>query len=98
MSCRPLTLLDTTADAEDPAAVREQELLALFQLFFGMRPILGTVKPLLFGPGFLADPASAELVGIPRGRGPGQERIEHGPSPPLSSIPGRLPLHGPWTG
>jgi pimeloyl-ACP methyl ester carboxylesterase len=60
---RSLTLLDTSADAEDPASVREQELLALFQLFFGIRPILGKVKPLLFGPGFLADPASAELVG-----------------------------------
>src|SRR5215469_17225119 len=59
---RSLTLLDTTADAEDPAKVREQKLLALFQLFFGIRPILGAVKPLFFGPAFLADPASAELV------------------------------------
>jgi pimeloyl-ACP methyl ester carboxylesterase len=59
---RSLTLLDTSADAEDPAAVREQKLLAIFQLFFGIRPILGKVKPLLFGPAFLADPASAELV------------------------------------
>jgi pimeloyl-ACP methyl ester carboxylesterase len=65
---RSLTLLDTSADAEDPAKVREQELLALFQLLFGMRPILGQVKPLLFGSGFLADPASAELIGEWRGR------------------------------
>lgn len=65
---RSLTLLDTSPDAEDPAKVREQKLLALFQLFFGMRPILGKVKPLLFGPGFLADPASAELIGEWAGR------------------------------
>jgi pimeloyl-ACP methyl ester carboxylesterase len=65
---RSLTLLDTSAEAEHPAKVREQELLALFQLFFGVRPILGKVKPLLFGPGFLADPASAELVGEWLGR------------------------------
>jgi 3-oxoadipate enol-lactonase len=80
---RSLTLLDTSADAEDPARVREQELLALFQLFFGIRPILGKVKPLLFGPAFLADPASAELVGewvgrLSRIRRRGIRRALHG--------------------
>jgi len=80
---RSLTLLDTTADAEDPAAAREQELMALFQLLFGMRPILGKVKPLLFGPGFLADPASAELVGewlgrLSRSRRAGIRKALHG--------------------
>jgi 3-oxoadipate enol-lactonase len=60
---RSLTLLDTNADAEAPAAAREQQLLAMFQLLFGMGPVLGKVKPLMFGPRFLADPASAEPIG-----------------------------------
>lgn len=59
---RSLTLLDTSADAEEPARVRERRQLALFHLLFGVRPILGRVKPLLFGPGFLADPGSDELI------------------------------------
>jgi pimeloyl-ACP methyl ester carboxylesterase len=60
---RSLTLLGTSADAEEPAKARERARLALFQVLFGMRPILGRVKPLLFGPAFLSDPASAELTG-----------------------------------
>jgi pimeloyl-ACP methyl ester carboxylesterase len=59
---RSATLIAGTADAEDPASVREQKQLAMFQLIFGMRPILGKLKPLLFGPAFLADPANAELL------------------------------------
>jgi 3-oxoadipate enol-lactonase len=59
---RSLTLLDTSADAEEPAKVRERRRLALFQLLFGLGPVLGKVKPLLFGPGFLADPGSDELI------------------------------------
>ena len=59
---RSLTLLDTSADAEEPPKVRERRQLALFQLLFGIRPILGKVKPLLFGPGFLADPSSDALI------------------------------------
>lgn len=60
---RSLTLLDTSADAEEPGKAAERRRLALFQLFFGMGPILGKVRPLLFGPSFLADPASADLLG-----------------------------------
>jgi 3-oxoadipate enol-lactonase len=60
---RSLTLLDTSAEAEEPAKVRERRQMALFQLVFGMGPLLGKVKPLLFGPGFLADPGSDELIG-----------------------------------
>lgn len=57
-----VTLLDTSADAEEPATVRERRQLALFQVLFGLRPVLGKVKPLLFGSGFLADPGSGELI------------------------------------
>ncbi len=60
---RSLTLLDTSAEAEEPGRARERRRLALFQLFFGMKPILGKVKPLLFSPAFLADPASDEVIG-----------------------------------
>jgi 3-oxoadipate enol-lactonase len=65
---RSLTLLDTSADAEEPAKVRERERLALFQLFFGITPVLGKVKPLLFGSRFLADRDSDELIGEWLGR------------------------------
>jgi 3-oxoadipate enol-lactonase len=59
---RSLTLLDTSADAEEPARVQARRRLALLQLFFGLRPILDKVKPLLFGPAFLADPGSEEVI------------------------------------
>jgi 3-oxoadipate enol-lactonase len=59
---RSLALLDTSAEAEEPARARERRRLALFQLAFGIGPVLGKVKPLLFGPGFLADPANDELI------------------------------------
>jgi pimeloyl-ACP methyl ester carboxylesterase len=59
---RSLTLLDTSAAAEDPARARERATLAWFQVFFGVGPVLGKVKPLLFGPAFLADPASEEVI------------------------------------
>lgn len=59
---RSLTVLGTSADSEEPGKARQQRLLALIQLFFGMKPVLGKVKPLCFGPAFLADPASEGLI------------------------------------
>jgi pimeloyl-ACP methyl ester carboxylesterase len=59
---RSLTLLDTSADAEDPARAREHAALAWFQELFGIGPLLGKVKSLMFGPAFLADPASADVI------------------------------------
>lgn len=59
---RSLTLLDTSAEAEEPAAVRERALLAWLQVLGGIGPVLGPVKSLLFGPAFLAGPASAEML------------------------------------
>ncbi|KAA9159630.1 alpha/beta fold hydrolase [Amycolatopsis acidicola] len=52
---RTLTLLDTSAEAEDPAKAHDYKLLALVQRVFGIRPVLGRVTPLLFGPGAPAD-------------------------------------------
>jgi 3-oxoadipate enol-lactonase len=59
---RSLTLLDTSADAEEPAKAREHRMLATVYLLFGVKPVLGQVKPLLFGSAFLADPASEALI------------------------------------
>jgi 3-oxoadipate enol-lactonase len=59
---RSLTLLNTSAAAEEPGKASEYKRLALFQRLFGIKPIAGTVKSHLFGPAFLADPASKVLV------------------------------------
>ncbi|MFD2416852.1 alpha/beta fold hydrolase [Amycolatopsis pigmentata] len=60
---RSLTLLGTSAAAEDRRAAREYKLLGWFQRFFGVKPVLGNVAPLLFGPTFLSDPASEPIIG-----------------------------------
>lgn len=59
---RTLTLLDTSATADEPAKVRRNKLLAWVQQLAGIKAVLGTVQPLLFGPAFLADPASAATI------------------------------------
>lgn len=59
---RTLTLLDTSATAEDPAKVGRNKLLARVQQLVGIKAVLGKVKPLLFGPAFLTDPASAATI------------------------------------
>jgi len=59
---RSLTLLGTSADADPPATAREETMLAWFQVLSGIKPLLGKVKPLMFGPAFLADPASAGVI------------------------------------
>jgi pimeloyl-ACP methyl ester carboxylesterase len=60
---RTLTLLGTSATAEDPAQVGRYKLLAWAQQVIGVNAVLDKVKPLLFGPVFLADPASAATIG-----------------------------------
>ncbi|NKQ51292.1 alpha/beta fold hydrolase [Amycolatopsis sp. K13G38] len=60
---RSLTLLDTSCGPENPEKVREYKRLALFQRLFGIRPVLGTVEPLLFGRA-----APAEVVAVWRRR------------------------------
>ncbi|MYQ49555.1 alpha/beta fold hydrolase [Streptomyces sp. SID4985] len=59
---RSLTLLDTSAGAEESARAREYRLLANVYLLTGVRPVLGRVKAEMFGPEFLASPASAPVV------------------------------------
>jgi 3-oxoadipate enol-lactonase len=59
---RSLTLLDTSADPEEPKAARQDRLLAAVYRVVGMRPVAGQVKPIMFGPTFLADPASRPTI------------------------------------
>ncbi|MGZ5390149.1 MAG: alpha/beta fold hydrolase [Aeromicrobium sp.] len=57
---RSLSLLDTSAGPEDPEKVKQYRLLASIYRWVGMSPLEGRVKPLMFGPAFLADPSSRE--------------------------------------
>jgi 3-oxoadipate enol-lactonase len=59
---RSLILLGTSAEAEEPARARARARLAWSQVLFGLEPILGKVKPLLFGPSFLADTRNADVI------------------------------------
>ncbi len=55
---RSLTLLDTSADPEDPAMAKQDRLLASIYRVVGIRPLAGKVETLMFGPTFLASAAS----------------------------------------
>ncbi|MGY0499909.1 alpha/beta fold hydrolase [Nocardia sp. FBN12] len=59
---RSLTLLDTSARAEDPTKIGEYHRLAWALRWFGIRPIAGRVATHLFGPAFLASDTGAETV------------------------------------
>jgi pimeloyl-ACP methyl ester carboxylesterase len=59
---RSLTLLDTSCEPEDPSKIGEYKRLALAFRLFGAKPVLGKVKPHMFGPSFLADPANAAVI------------------------------------
>jgi pimeloyl-ACP methyl ester carboxylesterase len=59
---RSLTLLDTSAGPEDPDKAGQYKLLGAVYRLSGIRPLRKKVLPLMFGPAFLADPASAALV------------------------------------
>ncbi|TCJ95304.1 alpha/beta fold hydrolase [Nocardia alba] len=59
---RSLTLLDTSAHAEDPAKIGEYHRLALALRWFGIRPIAGRVAPHMFGPTFRASGTGRDVV------------------------------------
>ncbi|MFE9319894.1 alpha/beta fold hydrolase [Nocardia sp. NPDC052278] len=59
---RTLTLLDSSAEPEDPNKIGEYKRLALALRLFGARPILGKIEPHLFGPSFLANPANRPVI------------------------------------
>lgn len=59
---RSLTLLDTSARAEDPSKIGEYHRLAWALRWFGIRPVAGRVATHLFGPAFLASGTGKEIV------------------------------------
>jgi 3-oxoadipate enol-lactonase len=59
---RSLTLLDTSAEPEEPSKMSEYRMLALAQQLVGVKPLLGKVKPAMFGPTFLAGAAGGPLI------------------------------------
>ncbi|MGW5316126.1 alpha/beta fold hydrolase [Nocardia thailandica] len=65
---RSLTLLDTSAGPEDPAAAAEYARLAWALHRLGHRFVLPRAVPHLFGPVFLADPANEAVLAEWRAR------------------------------
>lgn len=59
---RSLTLLDTSADAEEPDKARQYKLLATIYRLTGIRPLRRQVVPLLFGPAFRARSANRPII------------------------------------
>ncbi|MCQ4083530.1 alpha/beta hydrolase [Streptomyces sp. RB6PN25] len=59
---RSLSLLDTSADGEDPDKAGRYKLLAQIYRFTGVRPVRSQVEKLMFGPAFRADPANAAVI------------------------------------
>lgn len=59
---RSLVLLDTSAGPEDPDKVKQYRLLASIFRWVGIKPLERKVKPLMFGPTFLASADSERVV------------------------------------
>ena len=59
---RSLALLDTSAAPEVPRSARAYRRLALVQRIVGIRPVLGRVETLMFGPSFRADAAHRAVI------------------------------------
>lgn len=59
---RSLTLLDTSADPEDPSAALQDKLLAVIFRVLGIGPVRAPVLKLMFGPAFLAEERSAGVI------------------------------------
>lgn len=59
---RSLTLLGTSAGPENPSKARDYRRMALLQRMMGVRPLLAKIRPLLFGPAFLASPAARPVL------------------------------------
>jgi 3-oxoadipate enol-lactonase len=59
---RSLCLLDTSSGPEDPDKVTQYRLLARIYGVLGMRPVQSKVKPLMFGPTYLASPRSTPQI------------------------------------
>lgn len=72
---RSLVLIGTSAEPEAPEKLPRYRLLRHVARWFGLRPVLGRLMPILFGPAFLADPARAADRREYRGRLAGNDRV-----------------------
>jgi pimeloyl-ACP methyl ester carboxylesterase len=57
-----LTLLDTSAEPEAPAAARQDRLLSTVFRLVGLGPVRKPVLKIMFGPAFLADARSKDVI------------------------------------
>lgn len=61
---KSLVLIDTSADHEDPKALRKNKLLLMVLGVFGFRPVINKAMSILMGASFLNDPKRQQQVGI----------------------------------
>lgn len=61
---KSLVLIDTSADHEDPKALRRNKLLLTLVGIFGFRPVIKKVLSILMGSAFLNDPERQEQVSV----------------------------------
>ena len=59
---RSLTLLDTSAEPEEPAAALQDKLLAVIFRALGIGPVRAPVLKLMFGPAFRAEQRSGAVI------------------------------------
>jgi pimeloyl-ACP methyl ester carboxylesterase len=59
---KSLILIDTGANAESAASLKQYNQLLFFVRLIGIRPLLGKVLPLLFGKPFRQDPAQRDAL------------------------------------
>lgn len=59
---KSLALIDTSADHEDPKALRGNKLLLMVLGIFGFRPVINKAMLILMGPAFLNDPKRQDQV------------------------------------
>jgi 3-oxoadipate enol-lactonase len=59
---KSLTLMDTSAEAEPPEAMKQHRLMLFALRWLGYRPVVGRAMPIFFGPRFLKDPSRSHEV------------------------------------
>jgi pimeloyl-ACP methyl ester carboxylesterase len=59
---KSLVLMDTSADAEPPEAMKQYRLMLFALRWLGYRPVVGRAMPVFFGSGFLQDPSRSQEV------------------------------------
>lgn len=87
---RSLSLLDTSAGPEDADKVSQYRKLASIYRWVGMKPLEGKVKPLMFGPSYLASPEADAGVGEWKRVLAGTDRV--GMKKAIRGVTDRLPV------